>query len=139
MMRDRDDMMNKFATTGDAEAFRVAVDQAIVTSNYEAFVSAHTKYSITKYMTQEQFTKIATERANQEKSLAALKSGDYATWKTLNKDNPLLSKIDTEAKFQKLQEIETYREKINALNKDLGLGELKGEGDGLGMRFDLGK
>jgi len=49
----------------------------------------------------------------------------------LNEGNPILTKIDTEAKFQKLQEIETYREKIDALNTDLGLGELKNKGDGL--------
>jgi len=105
--------------TGDAQAFRTAVHEAISTSNYNAFVAAYTKYNITNKTTQEQFTTMATERATQEKSLTALKSGDYITWKTLNKDNPLLSKIDTQTKFQKLQEIELYGEKIAAINKDL--------------------
>ena len=36
----------------------------------------------------------------------ALKIGDYTTWKALNKDTPLLSKINTEAKFKELQSID---------------------------------
>ena len=139
IVRDRDDMMGKFTTTWDAQAFKTAIDTAMKNNDYTAFVAAHTKYSITKYMTKDQFTTMVVEMAKQAKIKTALLSWDYATWKTLNEGNPILTKIDTEVKFQKLQEIETYREKIDALNTDLGLGELKGEGNGMGMWFDVGK
>lgn len=120
-MGNRAGMMQKFTSTGDAEAFRTTLEQAISNKDFAAFKAVHTKYNITMNITQDQFTTMIAQRANQEKSLAALKSGDYATWKTLNKDMPLLSKIDTEAKFKKLQELETYREKMHTLRTELGL------------------
>ncbi len=142
LMQNRGNMMKTFNSSWDAQAFRTAVNLAMTNNDYTAYVAANTKYNITSYMTQDQFTKIVSERAKQQQSLTALKNWDYASWVALNSGNSILSKIDTEAKFQKLQEIETYREKITSLNTDLGLGELKGE-DGnwnkLGLRFDLGK
>ena len=72
-------------------------------------------------MTKEQFTTMVTKRATQEKSLTALKNGDYDTWKSLSKDNSMLSKIDTEAKFKQFQEMHTYREKARAIGETLGL------------------
>jgi len=82
-------------------------------------------------MTKEQFTTIVTKKATQEKSLAALKNGDYATWKTLNAGSQILTKIDTEAKFKTFQEMHTYREKISTLRAQLGLGNAQGEGMGM--------
>jgi len=84
-------------------------------------------------MTQTEFTTMVAQRAKHEKSLAALKSGDYATWKTLNTDNQLLTTIDTETKFKKFQEIESYREKINELGTELGIESGRGEGIDMGM------
>lgn len=125
-------MMTKFTNTWDAEAFRTAVDKAITTNDYTAFTQAHIKYNITTPMTKEQFTTMVNKRATQEKSLAALKDGDYTTWKTLNAGNQILTKIDTEAKFKLFQEIQTYREKISTIHTQLGLGNAQGEGMGMG-------
>ena len=72
-------------------------------------------------MTKDEFTKMATERATQEKIKTALINGDYITWKTLSKGNPILEKVTTEAKFKTLQEIESYKEKINELSTELGI------------------
>ena len=41
-----------------------------------------------------------------KKVYEALRNGDYTTWKALNKDTPLLSKINTEEKFKELQYID---------------------------------
>lgn len=133
--------MQQFTNTGDAAAFRTTVEQAITNKDFTAFKAAHTKYNITMNITQDQFTTMIAQRANQEKSLAALKSGDYATWKTLNKDMPLLSKIDTEAKFKKLQELETYREKMNNIGTELGLAWPQSQGLWMGgnMKWMMGK
>lgn len=141
MMGNRGGMMQQFANTGDAAAFRTTVEQAISDKDFAAFKAVHTKYNITMNITQDQFTTMIAQRATQEKSLAALKSGDYATWKTINKDMPLLSKIDTEAKFKKLQELETYREKMDTIRTELGLEWPQWEGMWMGgnMKWMMGK
>ncbi len=132
-MRNHDNMMKKFASTGEAEAFKTAIEQSITNNDYTAYIAVNTNYNITKYLTKDQFTAMATEKAHQQKILDALKNGDYATWKTLNTDNPILKKIDTEAKFKKLQEMESYKEKMDTLSKELGLqGQMKG-----GMRWGM--
>ena len=74
MMRDYDGMKAKFTNTGDAEVFETAVNTAIANNDYTAFVAAHTKYSITKYMTKDQFTTMAAEMAKQAKIKTALLS-----------------------------------------------------------------
>jgi hypothetical protein len=93
----------------------------MINKDFAAFKAVHVKYGITTNITQDQFNAIIAERANQKKSLVALKSGDYATWKTLNVNNPILTKIDTQAKFKKLIELESYREKMDTIRTELGL------------------
>ncbi len=123
--------IEKFASTGDAQAFKAATQQAIASGDYTAFTQVHIKYSIPTPITKDQFTQMIAKQAIQQKSLDALKNGDYATWQSLNKGNPILTKIDTEAKFQQFQQLETYREKMNALSTQLGIGWPKGEGMGM--------
>ena len=124
-MGNRDGMMKLFANTGDAQAFKTAVENAITNKDFAAFQAVHTKYGITMNITQDQFNEMIAVKAQMDalhsKITAALKSGDYATWKTLNKDTPILTKIDTEAKFLKLAEMEGYREKMDAIRTELGL------------------
>lgn len=141
-------MMQFFASTWDAQAYRTAVEKATTNNDYTAYVAANTKYSITKYMTKDEFAKMVTERATQEKIKTALLNWEYTTWKTLNKGNPILEKITTEAKFKTLQEIESYKEKINELSTELGIEAGKdkwlfmGMGDGhreMGMGRWMGK
>ena len=127
-------MMQKFTSTWEAEAFRTAVDTAITNNDYTAFVAVHTKYSITKYQTQAEFTTMVTERATQKKIQTALTNGDYATWKTLNTNNTILKTIDTEAKFKQLQEMHSYQEKARTIGESLGLKWEKGEGMGMGRK-----
>ncbi|MCX6823601.1 MAG: hypothetical protein NT085_00535 [candidate division SR1 bacterium] len=146
MMGNRGGMMKLFTNTGDAQAFKTAVENAITNKDFAAFTAVHVKYGITMNITQDQFNEMIAVKtqmdALHQKISAALKAGDYAAWKQLNKDTPILTKIDTEAKFKKLAELETYREKIDVISTDLGIGELKGDdehGDKLGMWFDMGK
>ena len=72
MMKDHEGKMEQFASTGDAEAFRIAVDAAFAAKDYTAFIAAHTKYGITKYPSEEEFTAKATEKANKELIKTAL-------------------------------------------------------------------
>lgn len=120
MVQNRKNIMAQLST-GDAEAFRTAVDAAFAANDYDAFVAAHTKYGVTKYPTQEEFTAKAAEKASKEKIKTALENGDYATRKTLNEGNPILEKIDTEAKFDLLVQLESYREKARAIETQLGI------------------
>jgi hypothetical protein len=125
MMGNRDGMMKLFANTGDAQAFKTAVENAIANKDFAAFTAVHTKYGITMNITQDQFNEMIAVKTKMDalhkKNTEALKNGDYATWKTLNKDTPILTKIDTEVKFQKLAELEGYREKMDAIRTELGL------------------
>jgi len=125
MMGNRGEMMKQFSNTGDAQAFTTAIELAISNKDFAAFTAAHTKYGITMNITQDQFNEMIAVKSEMDafhqKVTEALKNGDYAAWKTLNKDTPLASKIDTEAKFAKLQEMETYREKMDTIRTELGL------------------
>jgi hypothetical protein len=69
--------------------------------------------------------KRAEKDALRTKIQEAIKGWDFETRKTLNKDMPMLKYIDTEAKFTKLQEMESYREKIETIAKDLWLPQWK--------------
>lgn len=133
MMGNRDGMMKQFTSTWEAEAFRTAVEKAIANKDYTAFVAAHTKYNITKYSTEAEFTEMLTRKATQEKIKTALENWDYATWKTLSVGHPILTTIDTEAKFKKLQEMHMYQEKARSIAEELGLPWPKWEGMGMGM------
>ncbi|MEI6775203.1 MAG: hypothetical protein WCL18_10980 [bacterium] len=125
MMGNRGNMMKNFTNTGEAQAFKTALENAITNKDFAAFQAVHTKYGITTNVTQDQFNEMIAVKTEMDalhkKITEALKNGDYATWKILNKDTPLLSKIDTEAKFQKLAELESYREKMDAIRTELGL------------------
>ncbi|MEI6672191.1 MAG: hypothetical protein WCL02_02260 [bacterium] len=125
MMGNRGGMMKLFANTGDAQAFKTAMENAIANKDFAAFQAVHTKYGITMNITQDQFNEMIaakTEMDTLHKNInEAIKNGDYATWKKLNADKPIVSKIDTEAKFKKLQEMETYKEKMETLRTELGL------------------
>jgi len=127
-------MMQKFTSTWEAEAFRTAVETAITNNDYTAFVAAHTKYSITKYQTQAEFTTMVTERATQKKIQTALEAWDYTTRKTLNNGNKILDTITTEAQFKQLQEMHSYQEKARTIRESLGLKWEKGEGMGMGRK-----
>jgi hypothetical protein len=119
MMGNRDGIMKKFANTGDAQAFRTAVENAMTNKDFAAFKAVHEKYGITMNITQDQFTEMITRKATQEKIQTALENGDYATWKTLSKDHPMLKTIDTEAKFKQLQEMHIYQEKAKTIGETL--------------------
>lgn len=125
MMGNRDGMMKLFANTGDAQVFKTAVENAMTNKDFAAFQAVHTKYGIPMKITQDQFNEMIAAKAEMDalhkKVNDALKAGDYATWKALNKDTPLLNRIDTEAKFKKLAEMESYREKIETIRMQLGL------------------
>jgi len=133
MMGNRNGMMKQFTSTWEAQAFRTAVEKAITNKDYTAFVAAHTKYTITTYPTEAEFTDMLTRKATQEKIQTALEAWDYATWKTLNVGHPILTTIDTEAKFKKLQEMHTYQEKVRTIAEELGLPWPKWEGMGMWM------
>jgi len=151
MMGNRDGMMKLFANTGDAQAFKTAVENAMANKDFAAFQAVHTKYGITMNITQDQFNEMIAVKAKMDalhsKITAALKAGDYTAWKALNKDTPILSKIDTEAKFKKLAEMETYREKMDTIRTELGLQwsgmgqgpRNEGQGEGMGMWMKEGK
>lgn len=117
--KNNNDMMKKFSNTGDALAFKTAVDTAITNNDYSAFVVAHTKYSITQYLTKEQFTSMIAQKSAQDKINMAITNGDYATWKVLNGKQAILNIIDTEAKFKRLQEMHTYQEKVRSIAEEL--------------------
>ncbi len=119
--KNNNDMMKKFSNTGDALAFKTAVDTAITNNDYSAFVVAHTKYSITQYLTKEQFTSMIAQKSAQDKINMAITNGDYATWKVLNGKQAILNIIDTEAKFKRLQEMHTYQEKVRSIAEELWL------------------
>lgn len=121
MMRKADNIMKQFASTWEAEAFRTEIETAITNADYAAFTAIHAKYKVNTSVTQEQFTEMLARRATQEKIKNALSKWDYTTWKALNKDAPLLTKIDTEAKFKQLQEMHTYQEKSRTIREGLGL------------------
>ena len=120
----------------DRQAMMEAVQKAIDAKDYEAFKAAHTKYWITLNMTETQFKEMLTKKTEMDQKRAekdalrtkiqeAIKGWDFETRKTLNKDMPMLKYIDTEAKFTKLQEMESYREKIETIAKDLWLPQWK--------------
>ena len=136
MMGNRDGMKNQFASSWVEQAFRTAIQNAMTNKDFAAFTAVHTKYGIPMNITQDQFNEMIAAKAEidtlHKKITEALKSGDYASWKALNKDTPLLSKIDTEAKFKKLQEMESYREKMDTLRTELGL-EWPQDGMWMGM------
>ncbi|MCX6825090.1 MAG: hypothetical protein NTY80_02585 [candidate division SR1 bacterium] len=142
MTRMHDNMMSKkFTSTGDAEAFRTAVQNAMTNKDFAAFKTVHAKYNIPMNITESQFNEMIAVKSEMDtlhkKITDALKSGDYAAWKLLNKDTPLLNKIDTEAKFKQLQEMESYQEKVDSIATTLNL---KGPQTGFefGMRMDKG-
>ncbi|MEI8008020.1 MAG: hypothetical protein WCI00_00815 [bacterium] len=68
------------------------------------------KYGSIMNITQDQFNEMIAIKSEMDafnkKVQEALKNGDYTTWKALNQDTPLLSKINTEAKFKELQSID---------------------------------
>ena len=149
MMGNRGNMMKNFTNTGEAQAFKTALENAITNKDFAAFQAVHTKYGITTNVTQDQFNEMIAVKTEMDalhkKITEALKNGDYATWKILNKDTPLLSKIDTEAKFQKLAELESYREKMDAIRTELGLEWPQWEGMGMwkwfmdaGQKWEMG-
>lgn len=142
MMGNHWGMMKKFANTGDAQAFRTAVENAMTNKDFAAFKAVHVKYGITMNITQDQFNEMIAVKTEMDvlhtKITAALKAGDYTAWKALNKDTPLVSKIDTEAKFKKLIELESYREKMDAIRTELGLEWPQWEGMWMGMWMKAG-
>lgn len=128
----------------DRQAMMDLVQKAIDAKDYEAFKAAHTKYSVTLNMTETQFKEMLTKRAEMDAKRAekdalrtkiqeAIKNWDFAAWKTLNKDMPIVKYIDTEAKFTKLQEMESYREKIEGIAKELWLPQWKWMGEWMKM------
>ncbi len=120
----------------DRQAMMDAVQKAIDAKDYNAFKTAHTKYWVTLNMTETQFkdmltkkiemdTKRAEKDALKSKIQETIKNWDFTTRKSLNKDMPILKYIDTQEKFTKLQEMETYREKIQTIATQLWLPQWK--------------
>lgn len=133
MTGNRGGMMKLFANTADAQAFKTAMENAITNKDFAAFQAVHTKYGITMNTTQAEFNAMVVRRATQQEIQTALTNGDYATWKTLNKDNAILETINTEAKFKQLQEMHTYQEKARTIGESLGLKWPQWEGLWMGM------
>ncbi len=138
MMGNRDGMKHQFTSTWDDAAFRTAVGTAIKAKDYTGFVRAHTTYGITINMTQTQFEEMAANsleleelHTNINKAIAA---GDYTAWQKLNANSPLVSKIDTEAKFKQYQEMYSYQEKARALGVALWIQGPQWDGMGIGQR-----
>jgi hypothetical protein len=132
MMQNRKMPIHQFDNTGDATAFKTAVDAAITAKDYTAFKAAHTKYSIEFDMSEEDFVAMITRRAEaktrqaehealREQSQTALENNDYATWAKLNKDTPIGKLITTQAKFTQLQEMHSYQQKAKTIRESLGL------------------
>lgn len=128
----------------DRQAMMDAVQKAIDAKDYNAFKAAHTKYWIILNTTETQFkdmftkrlemdTKRAEKNALKTKSQEAIKNWDFTTRKSLNKDMPILKYIDTQEKFTKLQEMGTYREKIQTIAKELWLPQWKWIWEWMGM------
>ena len=77
-----------------------------------------------------------------EEVRTAMENGDFAKWQELVADRPVASDIDTEEKFQKLQQVHQYRmdgneEAADAIRDELGFPEHGPRGggprDGSGM------
>ncbi|NCN23871.1 MAG: hypothetical protein COU65_03215 [Candidatus Pacebacteria bacterium CG10_big_fil_rev_8_21_14_0_10_42_12] len=77
-----------------------------------------------------------------EEMKTVMENGDFAAWKELAADRPVAANIDTEEKFQKLQQAHQYRmdgneEAAEAIRDELGLPEHGPRGggprDGSGM------
>ncbi len=122
----------KNLTGTDRQAMMDAVQKAITAKDYNAFKEAYTKYGITLNMTEAQFTTMLTKKAEMDQKRAekdalktkiqeAVKNWDFATRTSLNKDMPILKYVDTQEKFAKLQEMETYRTKIESISQELWL------------------
>ncbi len=137
--------MHQFENTKDAQAFRTAIDGAIAAKDYTAFKAAHTKYATDFYLSQEDFATMLTRRteatrrksertALREQAQTALQNGDYTTWAELNKDTPMGEIITSEAKFEQLQEMHTYKENGKSIAEELGLASAKNKGMKQGMK-----
>lgn len=120
----------------DRQAMMAAVQKATDAKDYNAFKAAHTKYWVTFKMTEAQFKTMLTKKAEMDQKRAekdalktkiqeAIKNWDFETRKFLNTDMPILKYIDTKDKFVKLQEMETYRLKIETIAKELWLPQWK--------------
>ena len=110
LSKNNEDTIENLENTWGEAAFTTAIDQALEDGNFSAFVAAHVKYGSIMNITQDQFNEMIAIKYEMDtfnkKVYEALRNGDYTTWKALNKDTPLLSKINTEEKFKELQYID---------------------------------
>jgi hypothetical protein len=140
-------------------ATRTAIENAMTAGDYaawKALLPANMQSKVTeakfKQMT-ERHTEMEAKRAEMETHRAAVEaaitSGDYAAWKAEvtkeNPNSPLLTKITT-ANFAKFAEMYSYREKAQAIEKELDIegccGGMMGKGGmmgGMGMGEGMGK
>ncbi|MFA6458675.1 MAG: hypothetical protein WCV72_04820 [Patescibacteria group bacterium] len=115
-----------------------AIETAIENQDFAAFQTA----TGNTRMTEDQFTKMATNRATMEADRTAIETaitnGDYAAWVKLitakNSDAPILEVI-TASNFSKLQELQNLHEQAQAIQEELGI-ESPGFG-GMGMGGDM--
>lgn len=128
----------------DRQAMMDALQKAIDAKDYNAFKAVHTKYWVTINMTETQFKDMLTKKIEMDSKRAekdalktkiqqAIKNWDFTTRKSLNKDMPILKYIDTQEKFTKLQEMETYREKIQNIATQLWLPQWKSMWEWMGV------
>ncbi|MFA5352186.1 MAG: hypothetical protein WC304_02805 [Candidatus Gracilibacteria bacterium] len=124
-------------------ATMTAIEKAMDANDYATWKSllpTQMQSSVTEAKFQEMIAKhkeMETKRAEMETHRsaveAAITAGDYDTWKAevtkYDSNSPMLEKI-TADNFSKLQEMNTYREKVQAIEKDLGI---EGRGEGMGM------
>lgn len=122
-------------------ATMTAIEKAMDANDYATWKSllpTQMQSKVTEAKFQEMIAKhkeMETKRAEMETHRAAVEAaitaGNYETWKAevtkYNPNSPMLEKI-TAANFPKLQEMHTYREKAQAIAKELGI-----EGKGMGM------
>lgn len=68
----------------------------------------------------------AEMEANHEAMATAIEAGDYTTWAELAPEQ-MTEIIDSEAKFEKLQELHELREKARVISEELGLNNIRKE------------
>ncbi|MEI6378918.1 MAG: hypothetical protein WCO55_04630 [Candidatus Falkowbacteria bacterium] len=123
----------------DQQAKQKAVQDALASGNYDAYVAAFKALNEGRVMTSEQFkAKSAEHQARLEKNdavNAALVAGDYTAWvkaeTAANPNSPMLTKV-TATNFASYKQAMDLRKQSDDLMKSLGIVGPGNEGAGRG-------